>query len=81
MTNLSVSQLRTHISDFVSRAAYAGERFAIRKNGKPACAIVSIKDLELIEALEDKIDIKAAKKVRRRKTSIPWEKAKKQLGI
>jgi len=81
MTNLSVSQLRTHISDFISRAAYAGERFAIEKNGKPACAIVSIKDLELIEALEDKIDIKAAKKARRRKNSIPWDKAKKQLGI
>ncbi len=81
MTNLSVSQLRTHISDFISRAAYADQRFVIQKNGKPACAIVSIKDLELIEALEDKIDIKAAKKARRGKTSIPWEKAKKQLGI
>jgi antitoxin (DNA-binding transcriptional repressor) of toxin-antitoxin stability system len=81
MTNLSVSQLRTHISDFVSRAAYAGERFAIQKNGKAACAIVSMKDLELIEALEDQIDIEAAKKARRKKTSIPWEKAKKQLGL
>lgn len=81
MTNLSVSQLRTHIADFVSRAAYAGERFAIKKNGKLACAIVSIEDLELIEALEDKLDVEAAKKARRKKTSVPWDKAKKKLGI
>ena len=81
MTNLSVSQLRSHISDFVGRAAYAGQRFIVQKNGKPACAIVSMEDLELIETMEDKIDIRAAKKARRRKTSIPWKKAKKQLGL
>jgi hypothetical protein len=40
-----------------------------------------MKDLELIEALEDQIDIEAAKKTHRKKTSVPWEKAKKQLGL
>jgi hypothetical protein len=40
-----------------------------------------MKDLELIEALEDQIDIKSANKAHSRKTSIPWGKVKKQLGL
>lgn len=33
------------------------------------------------EDMEDQIDRKAAKKVRPMKTSIHWEKAKKQIGL
>jgi antitoxin (DNA-binding transcriptional repressor) of toxin-antitoxin stability system len=33
------------------------------------------------EDMEDQIDRKTAKKARRKKTSIPWEKAKKQLRL
>jgi prevent-host-death family protein len=81
MVNLNISQLRLNISEFISRVVYSGERFAIKRNGKPACAIVSIEDLKLLEMLEDKLDLETAKKALQRNDSVSWEKAKKELGL
>ncbi len=81
MTKLSITSLRTGISDIACKVMYNGERFFIERSGKPACALVSIEDLQLLEALEDKIDIEAAKEALRRNDFVDWEKAKKELGL
>lgn len=81
MVSMSVSQLRLNISDFIGRVMYSGERVSIEKNGKPACALVSIEDLELLERLENTIDITAARDAIKRNDSVSWEKAKKELGL
>ena len=81
MTTVSITSLREGISDIASKVMYTGERFCIERSGKPACALISIEDLELLEALEDKIDIKAAKKALKRNDFVDWEEAKKELGL
>ncbi len=37
----------------VCRAAYAGERITITRNGSPAAALVSLEDLQLLESLAE----------------------------
>ncbi len=81
MVFLSISKLRTSISDIVNRVAYQHERVAVERNGKPVCAIISMADLELLEALEDKFDLAEAHEAIKRNEFEDWEKAKEALGL
>jgi prevent-host-death family protein len=47
----------------VNRAAYGGERIVLVSRGKPKAALVSIKDLELLESL---VSERALRRARRR---------------
>jgi prevent-host-death family protein len=55
------TEARKNLSDLIGSAAYASERTVITRKGKPMAAIVSIEDLEAMEALEDHMDIQRAK--------------------
>jgi len=81
MTTIAVSQFRDKLSDIANRVFYAGERVCIERSGKPFVALVSYEDMQLLEALEDKMDIELAKKALKRNDFIPWEKVKKELGL
>lgn len=81
MITLSITSLRDGISNIASKVMYSGERFCIERSGKPACAVISVDDLQLLEALEDKLDIEAAKAAIRRNDYVDWEVAKKELGL
>ncbi|HEX5163764.1 MAG TPA: type II toxin-antitoxin system Phd/YefM family antitoxin [Thermomicrobiales bacterium] len=61
MSDVTVVQLREGLSDLLGRAQHGGERVRITRNGKPVAAIVSVEDLELLRALEDRIDLDAAR--------------------
>ena len=45
----------------MGRARYALERFRITRTGQPVAAIVPLDDLEAMQALEDAMDVKAAR--------------------
>ena len=79
-SKLSTSSARQNFADIVNRAAYGHERVIVHRRKKPIAAVVPIADLELIERLEDRIDIAAARK-RLNETTIPWAKVKKNLGL
>ena len=51
---LSVAEAKSRFSEYISRVAYAGERYIIAKRGKPLAAFVSIEDLENIKVKKDK---------------------------
>ena len=58
----------------------------MERRGKGVAAIVSIEDLAVIEALEDREDVRAAKRAlaERKQTGdapIPQESIKKELGL
>ena len=68
------------------RVAYQGERIVLERRGKGVAAIVSMDDLALLEAIEDREDLKAARKAilemkRKRQKPVDWETAKKNLGL
>ena len=83
-TSLSVSEARKGLSDIVNRAAFAGERIRLHRNGKEVAAIISPEDLKLLERLEDEIDLadaRAALVEAKRKGTIPWAKVRAKLGL
>ncbi len=81
MKTLEASQLRQGISDAMNTVAYTGQRISIRRHGKPVAVLVSVEDGEILEAMEDRFDVAAAKKALKEKGNIPWATVKKQLGL
>ena len=81
MTTVALSEFRANLFDLTNKVAYAGERLCIERNGKPFVALVSLDDMELLEQLEDRMDLELAKAALKRNDFVPWEKAKKDLGL
>jgi len=83
MTEIPVAAARKNFSDAVNRVAYGKDRVILKRRGKGVAAMVPMEDLQLIEQMEETIDLAEARKVlaNARDKTIPWEKAKKQLGL
>ena len=82
MTTLSVSQARLQFAELVNQAAYQGKRVSLKRRGKTVAAIVSAEDLKALEALEDRLDIEAAKKALAESDErIPYRKVRKEPGL
>lgn len=84
--NIGVAEIRNNMADTLNRVAYQGERVILERRGKGVAAIVSMEDLALLEALEDREDVKAARRVlaemkRKGEKPVPWEQLKQQLGL
>lgn len=60
---MGVAEIRNNMADALNRVAYQGERIVLERRGKGVAAIVSMEDLALLEALEDREDVKAARRV------------------
>ena len=81
MSRLPASKAREDFSDTVSRVAFTKERVILHRRGKDVAAIVPIEDLRLLEQLEDATDLKAARKALKERGSVPYEKARTELGL
>ena len=77
---LTTSSARSEFADILNRAAYAGERVILHRHKKPVAAVVPIKDLEILEQIEDRADLDEVRK-RLKEPTIPWSKIKKELGL
>ena len=81
MTKLAATAVRDSFSETINRVAYTGERIALERRGKTVAAIVSAEDLELLQALEDRIDLAAVRRALREPGSRNWAKVKTELGL
>ena len=84
MIPLSVTEARSQFADIINRVGYKGERIVLQKHDKKLVAMIPIEDLELLEAIEDRIDIleaEAALAEDEGKEPIPLEQLKKELGL
>jgi hypothetical protein len=52
----------------------------IHRGKKAVAAIIPIEDYNFLEQLDDRIDVREARK-RRNEPTIPWTKIKKDLGL
>lgn len=57
---ISTVEARGRFADVLDAAEHHHERVTITRNGKPIAAVISIEDLELLQALEDRLDQEAA---------------------
>jgi prevent-host-death family protein len=81
MTKVSMTQARQDFTNIANRVMFGDERICIEKNNKPAVALVPVEDLEILEALEDKIDLEEALKALKKPGFIRLKDLKKKLGI
>ena len=49
MLNISIAEAKSKFSEIIARIIYAGERFIVRRRGKPVAAIVGIDDFKKIQ--------------------------------
>jgi len=78
---MSVKTIRDNLADAINRVAYAGERVILTRKSKGVAALVSMEDLAALQKLEDEADVKAARKARKEKGSIPLATIKARLGM
>ena len=81
MTRLPASKARQAFADTLNRVVYRGERIVLVRRGKDLAAIVPIDDLDLIRELEDRIDLRRARKALKEKGDISWRKVKTRLAL
>ncbi|WP_341755601.1 type II toxin-antitoxin system Phd/YefM family antitoxin [Candidatus Tisiphia endosymbiont of Ptychoptera albimana] len=62
MNFITTVEAREHFSEVLNRSAYGKERIIFTRRGKNLVAIIPMEDLNLLEALEDKLDVEDAKK-------------------
>lgn len=88
MATISAEEARNQFADIINKAAYGHERTVVTRRGKRVAAIVSVEDLELLEAIVDELEdrsdaeycAKALKNLDLGQT-VPWEDIKSDLGL
>jgi prevent-host-death family protein len=86
---MSASEARGEFSEMVSRVAYGGERFVIRRRDKELAAVIPMEEYRILERLiereEDRIDAEEAMKVAGDpgyvEESVLLEQIRKELGL
>ncbi|MCC6333979.1 MAG: type II toxin-antitoxin system Phd/YefM family antitoxin [Myxococcales bacterium] len=56
---IPASEVRSQISEVISRVAYGGERVVISRNGKAQVAVVPIADLDRLKKLDEQREVVA----------------------
>lgn len=80
----SVTEARRSFADICNRVAYGRERVAIERHGKNVVAVVPYEDVELLEELEERLDLRAALaalKEAEEEGTITWDDLKRELGL
>ena len=80
---VSAVQVRKRLAEVINRAAFGKERVILARRGKAVAAIVSLEDVELLEALEDQIDLENARAAlieAEKEGTVSWEEFKKELS-
>ena len=86
MTRLTASKAQEEFADTLDRVVREGERVVVRKGKRDVAAIVPVEDLELIEAIEDHLDYKAAREAvaeaeAKGEKPIPLEEARRLIEL
>ena len=80
MTIVGIGELRNALSNYLNRAAFGHERIIVTSRGKPKAAVISIKDLRLLQDLEDAQAAREAVEAYRAREAVSWEDVKTDLA-
>jgi len=83
MSEFSTADARNNFSDVVNRAGYGKERVVLTRHGRRVAAVIPIEDLELLERIEDRLDLEAARAALAEDAgeTVAWEEVKRGLGL
>ena len=80
LKKITIADARKKFANIINQVAFGNESFVLTRRGEPIAAIVSMKELKLLQDLEDRIDIEDAWKAKNEPGEpIPWEELKKEL--
>lgn len=80
--DVSISEARDGFAELINRVAYAHERVRVVRRGRQLAAVVPVEDVELLEALEDVLDLRAAREALADPANegrVPWEDLRARL--
>ena len=60
-TAMPISYARKDFADVANRVAFGKERVVLTRHGRKVVAVIPASDLELLEALEERIDLDEAR--------------------
>lgn len=82
LNKITTADARKKFSNIINRVAFGNESFVLTRRGEPIAALVSMKELKLLQEFEDQIDIEDAWKAKNELGEpIPWEELKKELEL
>lgn len=82
MSDLTLSEARSDFAQLVERVRHRLERVCLTKHGRRIVAIVPIEDLELLEKLEDRLDLDAARAaLNEAGERLDYAKVREELGL
>lgn len=78
LKKITTADARKKFANIINQVAFGNESFVLTRRGETVAAIVSMKDLKLLQDLEDRIDIEDAWKAKNEPGEpISWEELKK----
>ncbi len=82
LNKITTADARKKLSNIINRVAFGNESFVLTRRGEPMAALISMRELKLLQELEDKIDIDDAWKAKNEPGEpVPWEELKKELEV
>ena len=79
---LPASKARERFAEILNEVSVRGDRIVLERHGKTVAAMISVADLQLLEALEDKYDVDSAREaLSESDRRIPWEELKQRLSL
>lgn len=79
-----MSEARDEFAELVNKVAYGNERVRVARRGRDIAAIVPIADINLLEALEDELDLAAARAAladRANRERVAWDEVRARLDL
>lgn len=84
MKKVSAAHARSDFAEIVNQASFGKERIVLTRRGRDLAALVPIEDLELLEQLEDRLDLEAARAALKESAdygTVSWTKIKADLAL
>lgn len=79
---IPASEARKNFSDILNRVSVRGDRVVMERHGKSVAAMISMEDLALLEALEDRFDVEEARAALAESGErVTWAELKHQLKL
>jgi len=83
MARISAERASKSMDAVLERVSKKGERIVLTNKGKALAAMIPMEELALLEELEERLDLAAAKKAwaeQGAEPPLPWERVIKELG-
>ena len=82
MNRIPASKARERLAEILNDVAGRGARVILHRHGKDVAAVIPVEDLALLESLEDRYDVEAARAALAKSDErVAWSDLKKELGL